>query len=446
MPIIRDEIFEPISPHIYEIYFSVNGTKTISYIGKSSGENAAYISGSSELNRVIANTVLCFGEEIAASGWHKTVLARFPSGTDDSVIDTAEKLLVLDAYDECRRLGPGRSWEILNKEYLQRAWKSDAKPVLTKLRAYGEGEPSEAYDPASESRPVSTLIRRIRTSRDFKEPPGELRCAEDKTGGSASVIEANFFRRVTEELGRSVPVPVSLMAYPGLKRTSIKLRILLCVIVALQKSHRITRKQYVLKTSTLRYLLRESNLTYGRVREAFTDLASALDASEIVNLTAFSGGDRSVQFQITCDLNTFSSSVASVSVEFEKFVSVASQGQQSALGRRFFGILAAHQSYRRTGQGIPVRIALSILSGKDVTDCEELSRLRELQSSCIKGIKSSESLLCDALGVRFATNYFTKKKLRGIEAELKTSESDFRVLFDNAERPLSDFMVLVSEL
>ena len=448
MPIIRDEIFEPLFPHIYEVYFSVNGSKTISYIGKSSGENVAYISGSSELNRVIANTVLCFGEEMATSGWHKVVLAKFPFGTKNSVIEAAEKRLILAAYDECRRLGPGRSWEILNKEYLQRAWKSDAKPVLTKLRGNCEWQPDfmEGTHLDRKSESISKSIAEPPATVEARYPIEEAERALVETEGPPSIIEANFLQRATKELGRSVPVPISLIAYPGLKRSSIKLRILLCVIVTVQKSHRIAQHRYVLKTSTLRYLLREPNLTHSRARDAFAELSSAVNAQKFTTIDGFSSGDSTVRFQITCDLTTNLSPISCVPVEFVKFITVASQGPQAAFGRRFFGILAADQNFRQTGKGIAVRVALSILSGKDVSYCEEIERLRELHSSCIKGLKTSESLLSDALGSKFATNYFTKKKLRRIEAEFKSTESDFRVLFDNAEQPLSDFIALVSDV
>ena len=446
MPIIRADRSKVGFPHIYEIYFSLNGMKTISYIGRSSGENSGYLSGSSELNRVIANTVLCFGKEQAELGWHKIILSEFPCGTLESVLEDEEKRLILESYEESRRLGPGKNWEILNKEHLLRHWRSDAKTVLERLREYIERK--ELSD-KSLVPPVLTTTR---------APPCTMSCSalnerDDGTGDwignsparTAELLEANFLQRAVIKIGRSVPVSISMMVHPCLMRTSIKMRVLFAVLIEVQRSQSNLSQHYAIRTSTLRYLLDEPNITSPGFRRIFDDLSCAIGNEEKVRVSELSLQKKVVQFLVECSPVHDTQSPMMVSIDFEKFMRIASRGQQAALGRRYFAVQAAFQYFQRTGQGLPFELAISLMSGKPIPQVGELEKRKELQSSCSKAIKSSETSLREALGTAFATNYFSKKKLKEMQDQFGGINSDYQVLIDNSETAFANFHVMLAD-
>jgi hypothetical protein len=446
MPIIRDAMRDSRSPHVYEIYFSLNGSKIISYIGKTTGENSAYVSGSSELNRAIANTVLCFGEALAAKGWHKVILAEFPSGTPNGALEAEEKRLILESYEECRQLGPGKNWEILNKEHLRKIWQTSAKSVLKRLRAHkADRDLNENFrhsdQPVIEfqkEEPLDSLSSKL-------EPVNSSSLSRNAIDTSTYFLETNFFQRISSKLGSKVPVSINLMAYPGLKRSSIKMRILFSVLLEMQRAEGCFSGLHSIRTSTLKYILKEPNLSPAKVREMLEELSLAIQTDGVLRLSEVSESSRSFKFRIDCGPGILWADTMAVSIDYEKFMVVASDGKQSALGRRFFTIQAGWQYFQRTGSGLPFELAMSLITGKRVPAVGEVEKRRELQSSCCKAIKSSEGWLCQALGTTFATNYFTKKKLREIKEEFPSVESDFRVLIDNAETPFANFMAILAE-
>ena len=446
MPIIRANQSGIGFPHIYEIYFSLNGAKTISYIGRASGENPAYLSGSSELNRVIANTVLCFGEEQAELGWHKVILSEFPCDTPESVLEEEEKRLIVESYEECRRLGPGRNWEILNKEHLRRYWQSDAKAVLVRLREFIERQDSadKRLVPVSLNTSMERSFQNSCSLPEQKEE-GDDHWVGDRPAKTADFLEANFLQRAASKIGRRVPVSISMMAHPCLMRTSIKMRVLFAVLIELQRSQRNLRQHYAIRTSTLRYLLDEPNITAPGLRRIFDDLFSAVGNDEQVRVSELSLQKKLAQFLVECSPVSVAQSAMMASIDFEKFMRVASGGQQAALGRRYFAIQAAYQYFQNTGQGLPFETAISLISGRPIPGAGELEKRKELQSSCSKAIKSSENSLREALGTAFATNYFTKKKLRQIQDQFGNVNSDYQVLVDNSETPFASFLVVLSD-
>lgn len=277
MPIVRDDLYENRFPYIYEIFFILNGVKTISYIGKTVGTNTAYVSGSSELTRVIANTALYYGEREAESGWHRSILASFPVGTDHAEIVSEEKRLIVESYEECRRLGPGRCWEILNKTHLKDIWRSSADTVLAKIRANTVPE---------QSAPHTRVDRPVHPPVEFRTwlptSSGSRHQNIDHFGGvhdykeTVVSLEANFLQKASTKVGAKVHVPAVLMAYPGLKRASVKLRVLFAVIIELLRTEAIYSQAFSVRITTLKYVLKEPNFSPDRMSKLTEELSLAV--------------------------------------------------------------------------------------------------------------------------------------------------------------------------
>lgn len=441
MPIVRRGTSTSRSPHIYEIYFEQNGMKAISYIGKSSGQNPNYVSGSSELNRVIANTALCFGEREAELGWHKSILAEFPAGTPESVLEKEEKKYILASYEESKRLGPGKNWEILNKSHLGGMWSQTSKAILAKLRA---GEKCETTAETGYDRSFQAITSGPRSKT------GEIATLKG-TGSQVREedlndikIEANFFQKIGPIIGARVSVPLMVMAIPGLKRSEVKARIFLMVLRAIQLKERHSGNAYVVKTSTLGYLLREPNLSPGQCSGLFEVLAKVVELANLGKLILDSIQKGVVSFFYICDEKEVSIT-ATANILYEEFMRVASSGRHATSGRRYFAILAASQYFLTTGKGIPRNIALPMLTGREPPAESDSKRWAELQSTCSKALKQSNASLQRALGTTFATNYFTKKMLRGVEPRFSSRRDDFQVLLENSETSYADFYTLLAE-
>jgi len=445
MPIIRSELEQSHLPHVYEIFFELNGRKTLSYIGMSSGENESYVSGSSELNRVISNTIMCYGAKEAELGWHKVVLVEYPPGTPKILIEEEEKRLIVESYEECKRLGPGRCWEILNKSHLGDIWRYSSKSVRLRLQAQRFRESAQVPAVSHFAQQVtypdsienSHVLHVNKTTSDME--------GEDSAATTAESIEANFFQKASLELGPKVPVPIDIMQFPSQKRTAIKMRIFLSVVVALQRCKGSDRQSYIIKASTLRYLLEERNISPGRMRDVLSSLPLIVARCLGAEMSDINEFRRHFSFQLSCLESPLEGKKISVFLEYEYFMKVANEGKQSSAGRRYFAILAANQYFLRTGKGLPCRLAVSLITGMQLPDEKDFARLKESQMTCSKALKQSEKSLCRVLGTTFATNYFTKRKLRLLEPKFVARHSDFQVVIDNSETTFSDFFALLAD-
>lgn len=445
MPIIRSELEQNHLPHVYEIFFELNGRKTVSYIGMSSGENESYVSGSSELNRVISNTIMCYGAKEAELGWHKVILVEYPPGTPKNLIEDDEKRLIVASYEECKRLGPGRCWEILNKSHLGDVWRYSSKSVRLRLQAQRFRESAQA--PAVSRFPQQVTYQGSVENSNvlYVNRTASVMEGENRAGTTAESIEANFFQKASLELGPKVVVPIDIMQFPSRKRTAIKMRIFLSVVVALQRCQGRDRQSYLIKASTLKYLLEERNFSPGRMRGILSCLPLIVArclCAEMSDIKEYRGH---FSFQLSCLASALENKKMNVLLEYEYFMKVANEGKQSAAGRRYFAILAANQYFLGTGKGLPCRLAVSIISGMPVPDEKDFARLKESQITCSKALKQSEKSLCRVLGTTFATNYFTKRKLRLLESKFVARHSDFQVVIDNSETTFSDFFALLAD-
>lgn len=441
MPMVRARKAAIRCPYIYEIYFEQHGEKAISYIGKSTGLNSNYVSGSSELNRVIANTALCFGEREAELGWHKLVLAEFPVGTPENVLEQEEKKFILASYEESKRLGPGRNWEILNKSHLGDVWSESARPVMARLRAGSGGD--------AMFKALSSGSNRYETNEYFPV------CADTEVNNPKNNrfqvvkneplrLEANFFKNAALKLGSQVPVILKLMAMPGQKRMEVKARVFLMVLRALELRSRESGCEILIKNSTLSYLLKEPNLSPGQSRALISQLAETISMAGLGRLTLNYVEKGEISFW--CNLTFENSDLAAVAwVDYQRFIEVASSGRHAASGRRYFAVIAADQYFRKCGKGIPWKLALPIITGKQPPDDGDSKRWAELQSTCSKAIKQSDAFLRRMTGTTIATNYFTKKMLREVEPRFSSRADDFRVIQDNAETTFTDFYALLAE-
>lgn len=445
MPIIRGELEQNSLPHVYEIFFELNGRKTVSYIGMYSGGNESYVSGSSELNRVISNTIMFFGEKEAELGWHKVVLVEYPPGTPSNLIEEEEKRLIVASYEECKRLGPGRCWEILNKSHLGDIWRYSSKSVRLKLQAQRAREFSQV--PAELNSPkLAAYQGHVKNSHALhtKKTVFEIQ-VENSAETTAESIEANFFQKASLELGPKVVVPIGIMQYPSRKRTAIKMRIFLSVVVALQRRRGLEQQSYLIKASTLKYLLEERNFSPARMRDMLSELPLIVASCLGTEMSGINETRGHFSFQLRCLAPTPDSKGMYVLLGYEYFMGVANESKQSAAGRRYFAILAGNQHFIRTGKGLPCRLAVSLISGMPVANENDFVRLKESQMTCSKALKQSEMALCRALGTAFATSYFTKSKLRCLESKFVARHSDFQVVMDNSETTFSDFYALLAD-
>lgn len=419
--------------------------KMISYIGKSNGNNSAYVASSSELNRVVANTVLCFGTPESELGWHKKILAEFPADIPEIELESKEKDYILAAYEECKRLGPGKNWEILNKTHLGEIWSSAAKPVFSRLRGdpprsseigwmkivtdQSHGLAAESVDGGHVPRVEHRKIGLIDT---FSTESNEI------------CVEANFYSIACLAIGSKVLVPMELMYQPGLKRSTIKARVFFMVLREYGLSNLPTGCIYVIKISTLRYLLKEPNLSPAKCFQLFEELAQDLEETEAGELSLIEFSKGTVKVCIRGDNQVEKPELAAY-IDYEKFIRIASAGRHCSHGRRYYAVESASQYFEKSGKGIPYKLALPMITGRQPPDESDARRWRELHSTCSKALKKSEPYLSRVLGAPFATNFFPKKKLARLAERFFTRPTEFQVLRDNSEVVCSNLYVMQAD-
>ena len=417
----------------------------ISYIGRSNGKNTAYVASSSELNRVIANTALCFGAREAEMGWHKKILAEFPADIPEIELERKEKEYILGAYEECKRLGPGKNWEILNKTHLGEIWSSAAKPVFSRLRGCHSNSADAGW----------TKLFFDENNDEIEEAPKRTYLSLDRHRNISYAdaafkqinevcVEANFYSAACLAIGSKVIVPMELMCQPGLKRSTIKARILFMVLREYARKNFVTGCIYVIKISTLKYLLKEPNLSPAKCSELFEQLAQDVASTDTgqLSMVKFANGAARVWIGGNADIQN---SELAAYIDYEYFMKVASSGRHCTHGRRYYAVESASQYFARTGKGIPYKLAFPLITGRRPPDDSDSKRWQELHSTCSKALKMSELFLNRVLSAQFATNYFPKKKLTRLAERFSSRPAEFQVLRDNSEVVLSNLYVMQAE-